>query len=53
MYQLRIETSDEMKKCIIQAIRSITLDMLRKSWQKLNYRLNMCRATRTTHFEPY
>lgn len=50
-YKQKIETVYELKKRNIRAIHLITPDMLRNTWRKLDYRLDICRATKIAQNE--
>jgi hypothetical protein len=39
----------ELKVWIRTAIETITADMLEKEWNKLDYRVNVCRITKVAH----
>ena len=39
--------------CIIEAVELITRHMLINTWKELQYRLDICRATRAAHIEVY
>ena len=41
----------EMKVRIRTAIETITADMLQRVWNKLNYRVDVCRITKGAHIE--
>jgi hypothetical protein len=42
---------DELKICIRQAVETVTVDMLHRVWEELDYRLDICRVTRGAHIE--
>jgi hypothetical protein len=44
---------DELKTCIQNAISAIPADMLHRTWQELEYRLDVIRATNGAHIEVY
>jgi hypothetical protein len=41
----------ELKIRIRTAIKTITPDMLQTVWNKLDYRVDVCRITKSTHIE--
>jgi hypothetical protein len=41
----------DLKKRITVAMETITLDMLIRVWQELDYRLDVCRVTKGAHIE--
>jgi hypothetical protein len=41
----------DLKNRITVAMESITLDMLIRVWQELDYRLDVCRVTKVTRIE--
>ena len=43
--------ADELMVRIIKAVATIDNAMLRRIWQKLDYRLDVCRATNGAHIE--
>jgi hypothetical protein len=43
----------DLRQRIIEAIEPITPHMLTKTWQKLEYHLDICRATTGVHIEVY
>ena len=45
------QTVDELQERITEALRAIPPDMLQKVWTELDYRLDICRATRGAHIE--
>ena len=45
------QTMDEVQERINESIQAITPDMLQKVWMELDYRLDICRATRGAHIE--
>lgn len=44
-------TLDELQERITEAVYAITPDMLQRVWTELDYRLDVCRATRGAHIE--
>jgi hypothetical protein len=43
----------DLRQRIIEAVVLITTHMLINTWQELEYRLDICRATTGTHIEVY
>jgi len=43
----------DLKQRIIEAVELITPHMLINTWQELEYRLDICRATTDVHIEVY
>jgi hypothetical protein len=43
----------DLRQRIIEAVELITPHMLINTWQELEYRLDICRATTGTHIEVY
>jgi hypothetical protein len=44
---------DELKERITEAVATINNAMLRRVWQKFDYRLDVCRVTNGAHIEHY
>jgi hypothetical protein len=44
---------DDLKTRIRNAISAIPADMLHRTWQELEYRLDVLRATKGAHIEVY
>jgi hypothetical protein len=42
---------DDLKRRITEAVAAVTCDMLRRVWEELNYRFDICRVTRGAHIE--
>jgi hypothetical protein len=40
-----------LKRRITEAVAAVTCDMLRRVWEELDYRLDICRVTRGAHIE--
>ena len=43
----------DLRQGIIEAVELITPHMLINTWQELEYRLDICRATKGAHIEVY
>ena len=44
---------NNLQNRIIEAIDTVTVDMLKRTWQKIEYRLDIVRATDGAHVEVY
>jgi hypothetical protein len=42
---------DDLKWGINEAVAAVTCDMLRRVWEELDYRFDICRVTRGAHIE--
>jgi hypothetical protein len=42
---------DYLKQRITEAVAAVTCDMLRRVWEELDYRFDICCVTRGTHIE--
>jgi hypothetical protein len=42
---------DDLKRCITEAVASVTCHMLRRVSEELDYRFYICRVTRGAHIE--
>lgn len=42
---------EELKQIITEALEYVTKDMLHGIWQKLDYKLKVCRITGVAHIE--
>jgi hypothetical protein len=42
---------DDLKRRITEAVAAVTCDMLQRVWEELDYRFDICRATRGAHIE--
>jgi hypothetical protein len=42
---------DDLKRSITEAVAAVTCDMLRRVWEELDYRFDICRVTREAHIE--
>jgi hypothetical protein len=42
---------DGLKRRIIEAVAAVPCDMLRRVWEELDYRFDICRVTRGAHIE--
>ena len=48
-----IKSHADLRQRIIEAVELITPHMLINTWQELEYRLDICRATTGAHIEVY
>ena len=48
-----LRDADELKARIIEAVATIDNAMLGRVWQKLDYRLEVCRVTNGAHIEHF
>jgi hypothetical protein len=51
VYSVHINSADHLKASITEALHSVTPDVLRRVWQELDYRLDVCRATNESHIK--
>ena len=51
VYSTRVIDLDDVKARIRAAIASVDIDMLRRVWTELKFRLDVVRATRGAHVE--
>ena len=53
MYRRKVRDLADLRQPIIEALELITPHMLINTWQELEYRLCICRATTGSHIEVY
>ena len=53
MYRSNVRDLADLRQGIIEAVGVITPHMLINTWQKLEYRLDICRATTGAKIEVY
>lgn len=53
VYKTPVVDLDDLRRRIIAACATVTPEMLQNTWQELEYRLDICRATRGAHIEIY
>jgi hypothetical protein len=53
VFRTPVNGLDELKTRIRNAISAIPADMLHRTWQELEYRLDVIRATNGAHIEVY
>jgi hypothetical protein len=42
---------EDLKRRITEAVAAVTCDMLRRVWEDMDYRFDICHITRGTHIE--
>jgi hypothetical protein len=42
---------DDVKRRITEAVAAVTCGVLRRVWEELDYRFDICRVTRGAHIE--
>ena len=53
MYRRKVRDLADLRQHIIEAVELITPHMLINTWQELEYRSDICRATTGVHIEVY
>ncbi|KAJ4439459.1 hypothetical protein ANN_07583 [Periplaneta americana] len=53
VYKTIVADLEDLRRRIVAACATVTPEMLRNTWQELEYRLDICRATRGAHIEVY
>ena len=53
MYRRKVRDLADLRQRIIEAAELITPHMLLNTWEELEYRLDICRATTRAHIEVY
>jgi hypothetical protein len=53
VFRTPVNGLDDLKTRIRNAISAILADMLHRTWQELEYRLDVLRATKGAHIEVY
>ena len=51
VYRRKVRDMADLRQRIIEAVEFITSHMLINTWQVLEYRLDICRATKGPHIE--
>ena len=51
VYQIKVKDINDLQHRIIEAINTVTVDMLARTWQEIKYRLDIVRATDGAHVE--
>ena len=53
MYSEKIRNIQRMQERITSAIETVTRDMIQKTWQEIEFHLDVSRATNGAHIEMY
>jgi hypothetical protein len=53
VYRTKVRNIDDLRHRITEAIATVYAQILEKTWADIEYRLNVLRATKGTHVEPY
>jgi len=53
VHRRKVRDLVDLRQSIIEAVELITPHMLINTWQELEYRLDICRATTGAHIEVY
>jgi len=53
VYAEKIRNIQHMQERITSAIETVTQDMIQKTWQEIEFRLDVSRATNDAHIEMY
>jgi hypothetical protein len=53
VYSTRVPDINNLRARIVEAVATITPDMLERTWTKVEYRLDIVRATQGAHVETY
>jgi len=53
VYAEKIRNIQHLQDRITSAIETVTRDMIQKTWQEIEFRLDVSRATNGTHIEMY
>ena len=53
VYAEKIRNIQQLQERITSAIEIVTRDMIRKTWQEIEFRLDVSRATNVAHIEMY
>lgn len=53
VYQTKVADIDELKARIRNAVATVDIDMLARTWQEIEHRLDILRATKGAHIEVY
>ena len=51
MYAEKIRNIQQLQERITSAIETVTRDMIQKTWQEIEFRLDVSRATNGAHIE--
>jgi len=53
VYAEKIRNIQHLQERITSAIETVTRDMIQKTWQEIEFGLNVCRATNGAHIKMY
>ena len=53
VYAEKIRNIQQLQDRITSAIETVTRDMIQKTWQETEFRLDVSRATKSAHIEMY
>jgi hypothetical protein len=53
VYQVKLNDLQHLKVRIRDAVATVTPNMLQATWKEVEYRLNICRATKGGHIKIY
>jgi len=53
VYAEKIRNIQHLQERITSAIETVTRDMIQKTWQVIEFRLDVSRATNSAHIEMY
>ena len=53
VYAEKIRNIQHLQERITSAIETVTRDLIQKTWQEIQFRLNVSRATNVAHIEMY
>jgi len=53
VYAEKIRNIQHLQERITSAVETVTRDMIQKTWQEIEFRLDVSRATNTAHIEMY
>lgn len=53
VYQTKVADIDELKARIRNAVATVDIGMLARTWQEIEYRLDILHATKGAHVEVY
>ena len=53
MYKTKLQDKDDLKQRISNAMKTINEAMLQRTWQEIEFRLDVLRATNGAHIEVY
>ena len=53
MYAEKIRNIQQLQERITSAIKTVKGDMIQKTWQEIEFRLDVCGATNGAHIEIY